>query len=164
MRGFGVLKLASVLPLVVSGSVYAADLPMKAAPMAVPVAYNWTGIYIGGNIGGKWGDFDTPIAIGATPVTAASTLGFGGRPSSFIGGGQIGFNWQFNQLVWGIEADSDAQRLRQSATIVTTGTPFLFRAGDSFDARSDWQSFGPRSPRLCVRSVASLRDRRCRVQ
>ena len=118
----------------------AADLPIKAPMIAAPVVYNWTGFYVGGNIGGKWDRSSTPIDIAASASTVASGLPFDSRGSSFIGGGQIGYNWQVSQWVVGLEGDWDAQSFRHSATILTTGTPFLFRAGDSFAARSDWQA------------------------
>src|SRR5436309_11244427 len=45
----------------------AADLPVKARPMApVAVAYNWTGCYIGGNVGGKWIRTSGSATIGAS--------------------------------------------------------------------------------------------------
>ena len=136
MRWFA--PVLSVPFVAIAFGAQAADLPFKAPPPAV-VVYNWTGFYIGGNIGGKWGDLDTPIGIAATASTVASTLGFSSSDSSFIGGGQLGFNWQFNQWVFGIEADLDAQSLGQRTTIAVNGQPFLFRAGDSFTARNDWQ-------------------------
>jgi outer membrane immunogenic protein len=41
-----------------AGSAMAADMPVKApvlkAPPPPPVVYNWTGCYIGGNVGGGW--------------------------------------------------------------------------------------------------------------
>ena len=49
----------------------AADLPMrtKAPPLVVSPAYNWTGFYVGGNIGYAWGNADTffnPLPSAAT--------------------------------------------------------------------------------------------------
>jgi len=46
---------ASALLLAAIGSAGAADLPMKAPPMAPPPAPTWTGCYISGGIGyGMW--------------------------------------------------------------------------------------------------------------
>jgi outer membrane immunogenic protein len=82
----------------------AADLPVKAAPMPAAV-YNWTGFYIGGNIGYSWGrssDF-------STLTNGAGTVLFSNSNSTdlngFVGGGQIGYNWQVTNWVWGLEAD-----------------------------------------------------------
>src|SRR5215203_343646 len=57
MRRFIGTALASSLMLGVAGTAMAADLPVKAprvAPVAAPVAYNWSGFYIGGFGGGAW--------------------------------------------------------------------------------------------------------------
>src|SRR3954471_15090261 len=49
------LATTAALLLSVSVSAFAADLPVKA-PMVAPVAaYNWTGLYVGGNAGYSWG-------------------------------------------------------------------------------------------------------------
>jgi outer membrane immunogenic protein len=123
----------------------AADLPFKAPPPAV-VVYNWTGFYIGGNVGGKWDDQDTSITAGAVPGTidprfqVPNTFAFTGKNSSLIGGGQIGYNWQMGSWVLGVEGDADAQSLRHRGAIVTTGVPPGFVVGDTFDSRADWQA------------------------
>jgi outer membrane immunogenic protein len=79
----------------------AADLRARPAYKAEPVSYvpyyNWTGFYIGAHIGGAWADksWSAP-GVGA--------LG-GHTGDGFIGGGQIGYNWQTGPWVFGIEAD-----------------------------------------------------------
>jgi len=45
--------------------VLAADMPVKAPPVAAPV-YNWTGCYIGSNVGGKWGQSSHTTAVNGT--------------------------------------------------------------------------------------------------
>jgi outer membrane immunogenic protein len=125
----------------------AADLPTytKAAPVVTPVI-NWTGFYIGGNIGGAWDNQDDPITLGAIPGSpnplflTTNTARFSDAASSLIGGGQIGYNRQYGSWVLGIEGDADAQSLRHGSTIVTTGSPPGFVAGDMFNSKSDWQA------------------------
>src|SRR5437867_6881602 len=77
----------------------AADLPAKARPYAAP-AYDWSGFYIGGNVG--W-------ASGTTSISDPGFDWFGGtfdrRKDSFTGGGQIGWNHQRGRAVFGVEAD-----------------------------------------------------------
>ena len=80
-----------------SGSAQAADLPVKAA-MAAPVAVNWTGWYAGLHAGGAWQSMN-----GYQPETAYQ--GISTSASSFLGGGQIGYNWQHGNFVYGVEAD-----------------------------------------------------------
>jgi outer membrane immunogenic protein len=80
----------------------AADMrmPVKAPPAPPPVAaYNWTGFYIGGHAGGGFGEkcFTTISDIGSA-ISEGCHDGDG-----FLGGGQIGFNIQSNQFVFGVE-------------------------------------------------------------
>jgi hypothetical protein len=46
--------VAAVALLAASSAAFAADLgiPAKAPPMVMPIYYNWTGFYIGANLGG----------------------------------------------------------------------------------------------------------------
>ena len=85
---------------------------MKARPVAVSPAYNWSGFYIGGNVGYGFGRVDdessstlvaTPIASGPVPppFLAPITIPFASSSRTavdgVIGGGQIGYNAQFNR-------------------------------------------------------------------
>jgi outer membrane immunogenic protein len=91
-----------------------ARMPVKAAPIAPPV-FNWTGIYVGINGGGAWGreGWLDNAAVGlGTP--------FGFRPDGGVFGGQVGFRWQWNQLVLGVEGTWDWAGLRDSFT----GAPY----------------------------------------
>jgi outer membrane immunogenic protein len=78
--------------------VLAADLPVRKAPFTPAASvYNWTGFYIGGHVGGAWGDKDW-VAVGVGPLGSHDVDGF-------IGGGQVGFNYQVGRWVFGVEAD-----------------------------------------------------------
>ncbi len=89
---------------------WGADIPMApAAPAqapavyapAPPPVYNWTGVYIGANAG--WG-FATASATATIPgatATASENL------SGFVGGGQVGGDYQIGSWVFGLEADLD---------------------------------------------------------
>jgi outer membrane immunogenic protein len=122
----------------------AADMAVKAAPMPAPVpVFSWTGFYIGANVGGAWtpdnagSDFGPlfPPFIVLAPQAAIptlipgqlATLGGGGRNSGVIGGGQIGYNWQVNQFVLGVEADAQGSGLKGSTGTATRsfGPPIL---------------------------------------
>lgn len=91
---------------------FAADMPVKAPPLPQPVSL-WTGFYVGVNAGAGWLNDKYSTAPGGTLVTAPfeSSLGWGESISSstrsaFTGGGQIGYNLQFNgNWVAGFEAD-----------------------------------------------------------
>jgi outer membrane immunogenic protein len=96
---------------IVGGSALAADLPpapppprAPAAYIPVPVAppYSWTGFYIGGNLGAAWN------SGGSISDTFGSTFTGSGQTTKFIGGGQVGVNYEFwGGVVVGAEAMFD---------------------------------------------------------
>jgi outer membrane immunogenic protein len=86
----------------------AADMAVKAPVKAPPVQmYNWTGCYIGGNVGGIWGRSN--VNIPAYPAN------FNINTSSIVGGGQVGCNYQVEQFVFGVEGDWDGMNLKGDA-------------------------------------------------
>lgn len=104
--------------LLVAGPAFAADLPVKtprAAPLpsAVPPVpvYAWTGCYFGGNIGGGWQSTSYSNQDG-TGVDIGSNTG-----SSFVGGGQIGCDYQIVRWVVGIQGLFDAAALKGSVPV-----------------------------------------------
>lgn len=110
--------IAGTFAFVAAGQALAADLPPAPPPVRtpaayVPAAYNWGGFYIGLNAGAAWLNQDgitNSVATTLDPTFPAGTIiGTGPTTSStgFAGGGQIGFNYQANQLVFGAEADID---------------------------------------------------------
>jgi outer membrane immunogenic protein len=109
-------------------SAFAADLPAKVytkAPVVVAPVYDWTGFYIGGNIGYSWGrssDTTTITGVGAVPlIYDRSNL------NGVVGGGQVGYNWQTQNWVWGLEAD--IQGTGEKGSSAFTYLPLLFVAG-----------------------------------
>ncbi len=98
-----------------SGSTFAADLPSRKAPpvyLPPPPVMTWQGFYAGLNAGGTFGgDSTTHVLLPAQPGFDPGAIALGATtqnnsPSGFIGGGQIGYNWQFNSsFVLGLEAD-----------------------------------------------------------
>jgi outer membrane immunogenic protein len=103
----------------------AADMPVKApiykAPRSVVASDIWSGFYFGGHLGGAWGhnQFDDPLGGFTTPGVFA-----GDRGSAFIGGPQLGANWQTGNYVFGIQADIAFANLKSSviAPLSTTTT------------------------------------------
>jgi len=93
--------LAGVALAALMGSASAADIPRRVVerPVAAPVphvmAYNWTGFYAGLNAGWGWG---TGSLSGPPPT--GDMEGNGG-----LIGGTLGYNWQMNQVVFGVETD-----------------------------------------------------------
>ena len=91
------------------------------APPAQLAAYNWTGFYLGANVGlGVARDrTTTPLntfatATGAPGLSAAETFTL--APLGAIGGGQVGYNWQVApRWVLGIETDFQGSSQKDSA-------------------------------------------------
>jgi outer membrane immunogenic protein len=85
----------------------AADLaagPYTKAPAYVEPLYNWSGFYIGGHLGGAWTNEQWVNSANTTAFgDLAPGQGFRQRGSGFMGGGQIGYNWQANNFVFGVE-------------------------------------------------------------
>jgi outer membrane immunogenic protein len=101
---FGIAAVTSLL----TTSAFAADLaarPYTKAPVYVEPVYNWTGFYIGGNVGYSWGRSrdDSTLANGAGTVLFANSDR--SDLNGVVGGGQIGYNWQMQNWLWGLEAD-----------------------------------------------------------
>ena len=143
--------LGALLP--VSGA-YAADMgyPVKAPPQVIIPVFSWTGFYLGANVGyggdkfrypfdatGDFGDFDFD-ADGSFKLNS----------SGFFGGGQIGYNYQFdNSWVVGVEADFQWSGIE--GEISGNGNVFVndnLEGGASFSAGSEVEWFGTIRGRL----------------
>ncbi len=68
------------------------------APVLPPiVAYNWTGFYVGGFVSSGLGHQEWTFLPGGTP--------FSNKVAGFLGGADLGFNYQVGSFVFGVEAD-----------------------------------------------------------
>jgi outer membrane immunogenic protein len=136
-RGLPVKKLASVVAVaaLIGTPAFATDMgiPKKAPPPPqTPPVFSWTGCYIGGTVGAAWGrssytgtpdgDFPTgePTIIPNLAAISSGTF----HPSSAIGGGEIGCNWQTGVWVVGLEGDGSGWDLSKSSTVTGPGDPF----------------------------------------
>jgi outer membrane immunogenic protein len=75
---------------------------MKQVAPAPPPECNWTGFYIGVNVGGQWGHSEDRDIDGYQGPDGSE---WGYDQSGVVGGGQVGYNFQWNWLVLGIEGD-----------------------------------------------------------
>jgi outer membrane immunogenic protein len=99
------LLLATVSSLAISGVASAADMPVKVQPRGTFVPnYSWTGLYVGGSLGIAMHTNEADIAdpnffegYGAEVIKTTS-LGF-------VGGAQLGYNYQMGNFVIGVEGD-----------------------------------------------------------
>ncbi len=119
--------------LCLSFPAFAADMAVryaKAPPPIVSPAYNWSGFYVGVHAGYTFGDDDSVITTGQAAGNIANVVG-GARPGQvrldrdgFIGGGQIGYNWQFSpSWVFGFEADISYVDNRDNLVVGTLSLP-----------------------------------------
>jgi len=104
----------------------AADLPV-AEPMyrvQASIPFTWTGFYIGGHAGGDFFSKDWFLPLSANNVAAGCVvcpIGAGGHnATSWLAGGQVGFNYQIAWFVAGVEADASATRLQGSSAFALT--------------------------------------------
>jgi outer membrane immunogenic protein len=102
------LVIAVLAGLFGATSALAADLPARTytkAPVMVEPVYNWTGFYVGGNVGYSWGRSSDTSSLTNGAGTTLFTSGGSSNLNGVIGGGQIGYNWQIQNWLWGLEAD-----------------------------------------------------------
>src|SRR6516162_6583641 len=149
------LLLAGIAFAAVAGPAIAADLarPVHRRPVVVAApVYTWTGFYVGGNVGYGWGDANTDLTANGNVTSSAGCVTTGcpplniqvpasfafatsntARPNGVIGGGQIGYNYQFSpKWMLGFEADIQGSGERGSntffdpfsATVCVVAAPF----------------------------------------
>jgi outer membrane immunogenic protein len=115
-------SMATVVLMAATGSALAADLPSRRPPpvFVPPPIFSWTGFYIGGDIGYAWGrdSVNTPFFAGGVADFASNS------PQGVIGGGHIGYNYQINQFVLGIEGDVQGTNFRNNIASFATGSVY----------------------------------------
>src|SRR5262249_15741657 len=132
-----------------AGAASAADMAVKARPLPPPVpVLSWTGFYAGLNAGGIFEDDNFSSAAIAGPCSAVlggctsvpnysplmarappfNSCGNDFNRANFLGGAQIGYNWQAGTGVFGIEADIQGvwnnNNNGRTVTIVTPSPAF----------------------------------------
>jgi outer membrane immunogenic protein len=150
MRGImkKLLIAGAALAALIGTPALAADMALKAAPPPAAPAWSWTGFYAGVNLGGAWGTskytfLPGPAWTGGSGAQLAADGGPSLKMSSVSGGGQIGYNWQVNTIVFGAEADIEYTGLRKTNLFTQPGpacgcivTPYTFTES----SRSDWMA------------------------
>lgn len=127
-----ILTIAAIAVASFTGSALAADLPSsKAAPALAPApAEDWTGFYVGANVGYGGDTFDYPVNV-ARVGSGSARLTSGG----VLGGGQVGYNKQLGSYLLGLEADIQGTDVKAeiSASGAGNGAAFDGKAGSSLD-------------------------------
>jgi outer membrane immunogenic protein len=135
--------------LLCSGASWAADMPIAKAAPIVAAGYDWTGLYVGGHIGGGWQEerFTDPagfVAMNGLVFTPPFTSGPADQrvnKNSFLGGVQAGANYQIGRLVFGTEFDLSWTSLKSTA-----GGPFVLSpialagigGAETFTSTTNW--------------------------
>ena len=123
------LFLAGVIAGLSSACAYAADLgPYRAPPPPQgdyyepvrDIPWSWRGFYAGVNAGYAWGGDDS-VTLSGPGGTATGTL----EPNGWFGGGQIGYNAQFQSLVFGIEADLQGADISDGNAFASTNVDWF---------------------------------------
>lgn len=132
------LFLSSISSLALMSGAFAADLPSMKGPVPYmpppPPAFTWTGFYAGVNAGYVATlDNGNPYCVNPGGVLNGPGCSFQAdtplhsRPGGFIGGGQIGYNYQFDNFVAGVETDIQGTTASGTSTLTLinpiSGTP-----------------------------------------
>jgi outer membrane immunogenic protein len=146
------LAVAGVLGFTAHGSAadLAVPLPVIKGPVAVS-AFDWSGAYIGGHIGGGWEKttFSDPSAAHIYTFDAFAVGNANGdfvngasvsdaRPSSFLGGLQAGWMYQIGRLVVGGDFDFSWMRLNGSGLGVYRGVIPGDFVNEAYSANTKW--------------------------
>ena len=119
-RNLLVLVIGAFLNVGVTYVAVAADPPVKAPvyPRSVKTPYDWSGLYLGANVGGAWSN---------RTLNVAGTAWDDPFSSAFIGGFQLGYNLQAGNFLVGVEGDFDwATFGRPSFTVSSPLGPVQF--------------------------------------
>lgn len=93
-------------------------------------AYRWAGLYIGGNVGYGWGKSKTDTtlfnglsdaSVNFIPVSFFTARHESSAMNNWLGGAQIGYNWQKDNWVYGLEVDY--QRTKQKGNPAAWSCP-----------------------------------------
>jgi outer membrane immunogenic protein len=114
--------LAALCSTALVSAAQAADAKLRytKAPAPAAQAFTWTGVYAGGNIGYGWG---------TTSFDGSNTSL---SPSGVNGGAQVGYNYQIDRFVLGVEADFQGADHHDGVSAGALGV------NASLDVRSDW--------------------------
>jgi outer membrane immunogenic protein len=136
------ILFSTVALAALAGQAFAADLPSrKEAPVYVAPApiFSWTGFYVGADIGGSWGNNNVTV-----PAAFGANFSHNATNDGVIGGGFVGYNYQFNNFVIGLQGEFDGTSNGNSRFLDPFGR-FETRFGQdwiaSVDGRLGWAAW-----------------------
>jgi outer membrane immunogenic protein len=132
-RSLATLLVATGVMLGGSGIAVAKPHHPPPPPPPPPPAFNWTGWYVGANLGYSWGSAKTSYSSPAFGGFGwPGSLLDGQKPNGVIGGLQVGYNWQANNMwVYGLETDFQGSAERGTANF---GANYFFDFPAGFSA------------------------------
>ena len=144
-------KLLMLVPaLAMASPAFASDLPIapiKAIPYVA--SYDWSGIYAGGHIGGgRVTDDISDPGLGLIGTILNVPVVQTNKNNGFLGGVQIGSNYQFGKFVIGTEADLSWSHL--SGGSVAAFGPTALGLTRTLNDNTDWT--GTMTTRLGIAS------------
>lgn len=107
MRHIGFAALAATI--MSAGAIENATAQDILSPRQVAY-WNWTGFYVGANVGYGWARGSLTATSGAATATSSENL------NGILGGGQIGANYQMGNMVFGVETDFQASGQSKSSS------------------------------------------------
>jgi outer membrane immunogenic protein len=131
--------LSTVALVALGASASAADLAPRytKAPTMIDPAYNWTGFYVGLNAGAASTERNLAVVATGIGFSDLHDLADTSSKTGFLGGGQIGYNYQSGMSVFGVEADAAWLNLKSSTS--SAGDPFFHGDGNAvFSSSIDW--------------------------
>jgi len=111
--GLVVSALLIAAPLSIAS---AADMPLKAPPPVPPPVYSRTGCYVGGNAGAGWDNISTE-RTGQVGIPLPAQYYGSDSGSGFVGGAQVGCDYQVQSWVLGIRGQGDWGKINSSHII-----------------------------------------------
>jgi outer membrane immunogenic protein len=117
---FCALAVVAAIPV---SNAFAADMPLKAPPIPY-VSYNWTGLYVGANVGYGWGSDESTNVNGNAPFPAGLVRNT--DPDGGLAGFQLGYNYQFpSNWVVGVEGQFSWSHLTGSNSLASAVPLFV---------------------------------------
>lgn len=118
------VALLAILP-VAANTAHSADMELASS------TYDWSGAYVGVNAGGALSDVhveretrytgDTALSPAEQDLVDRAHDSLSGQNNGFTGGISAGYNWQYDQVVFGIETDLNALSLKGNMKRDITG-------------------------------------------
>jgi outer membrane immunogenic protein len=137
MRAMKRLATAAIGVAWIGAPALAADMavPMPAYyPRLPPAIYDWTGLYVGGHVGG--GMLIDSVSQNVSPAAVNLQSSGSLQPAGVIGGAQIGANYEFAPWVIGIEGSWTDSAIQGNTLITATATAPI--AQERFTSQAQW--------------------------